>query len=57
MAHKPSRHQSAPKAAARTNPIVLGAKAASWMFWTLAAAITALIFAAIFWLLTHPLTT
>jgi hypothetical protein len=54
MAHKQSRYQSRPKAAARRNRIVLGQRAAAWLFWMLIGVISIAIIGALYWMLTHP---
>ena len=56
MTQSVSRYQSAPKRAAATNPIVLGAGPAHWAFWTMVSILAVMIVGATYWLLTHSVT-
>jgi len=55
MSEKASRYESRPKQAARANPVILGKRSASWIFWCMAGGIAVMIVGAIYWLLTHPM--
>jgi hypothetical protein len=57
MAHTPSRYQPRPKAAAPSNPIVLGRRATAWLFWITVGVVAALIVGSVYWLLTHSAAT
>ena len=52
---KASRYESTAKRAASANPIVLGARAASWFYWGMVVVLGVMIVGATYWLLTHPL--
>ena len=56
MNRKTSRYDSRPKKTAPSNPIVLNARSASWLFWSMVTIITVMIVGATYWLLTHPIT-
>jgi len=56
MAQKLSRFESRRKPAAPSNPMILGARFAAWIFWSMVAIIGVMIVGAIYWLLAHPLT-
>jgi len=53
MAQKQSRYVSRPKPAAASNPIVLGARFAAWLFWGVMAVLGLMIVSAVYWLLTN----
>lgn len=56
MNRKTSRYDSRPKKTAPSNPIVLNARSASWLFWSMVTIIAVMIVGATYWLLTHPIT-
>lgn len=55
MSQKTSHYGPRPKKFTPSNPMILGARSASWIFWSLAAIVTVMIVGAVVWLLTHPL--
>ena len=55
MTHEHSRYESRRKASGPSNPVVLGPRAAAWLFWLTAAILGALIAGSMLWLLTRSL--